>query len=134
MGLLSLLPIVGKVLDKVIPDSNARAVAQELLESQHQSGELQQLMGQIEINKAEANHKSIFVAGWRPFIGWVCGASLAYNFLLYPFLSFGVTVVMDTPPELPVLDASQLMALVTGMLGLVASRTHEKTKGVSREN
>ena len=66
----ALLPVIGKVLDRVIPDKNARKQAQEELERAEQSGELQLLLGQIEINKQEAAHKSLFVAGWRPAVGW----------------------------------------------------------------
>ncbi|WP_051605569.1 3TM-type holin [Sediminibacter sp. Hel_I_10] len=76
-------------------------------------------MLQVELNKVEANHKSIFVAGWRPFIGWVCGSALAYNFILQPLLEFvlsasGVTV---SPPEL---EIGQLITIVLGMLGMAA--------------
>jgi hypothetical protein len=130
---MNILSVVSTVLDRVIPDKNARAKAQEALEAADKAGELQLLFGQQEINKAEAAHKSIFVAGWRPFVGWICGASLLYNFLLYPFLSFLTVVLMEKPPELPVLDSGQLMTLITGMLGLVASRSHDKLKGTHKE-
>jgi len=110
MGLMSLLPIVGKVLDKVIPDKNARQAAQLALEAAEQRGELDLLMGQLEVNKAEAAHKSLFVAGWRPFIGWVSGVGLMYNVLLSPFL--------DIWFEMPTVDPALLYPVLMGMLGL----------------
>lgn len=80
---------------------------------------------QAEINKMEAGHRSIFVAGWRPFIGWVCGVGLAYDFLTRPLLvSFGVAA--------PDIDASSLYPLIAGMLGLGGLRTFEKVKGFAK--
>jgi hypothetical protein len=125
MSILAALPFVGKILDKVIPDKNARAEAQELLEAADQKGELDLLKGQLEVNKVEAAHKSLFVAGWRPFIGWVCGIGLLYNILLSPFLDIWV--------EMPVVDPALLYPVLLGMLGLSTNRMVEKVKGVSRE-
>lgn len=124
MSLLALLPTIGKVLDKVIPDRNARQKAQLALESAAQKGELDLLLGQLDINKVEAAHKSLFVSGWRPFIGWVCGLGLTYNVLLSPFL--------DIWFEMPTVDPALLYPVLMGMLGLVGARTHEKVKGVAR--
>jgi len=125
MGLLAALPMIGKVLDKIIPDKNARASAQEALEAADQKGELDLLLGQLEVNKVEAAHKSLFVAGWRPFIGWVCGVGLLYNVILSPFLD--IWFVM------PKVDPAMLYPVLMGMLGLGGMRSFEKTKGVSRE-
>jgi len=102
---------------------------------------------QIEVNKAEARHGSVFVAGWRPFIGWVGGLALAYQFLLYPLLiwiwAFGQAqgwipcyidpnqvagpCTFSTPP---VFDAGPLFAIVTGMLGIGGMRSFDKVKKV----
>lgn len=86
---------------------------------------------QTRINEMEATHRSAFVAGWRPFIGWVGGISLAYSFLLHPFICWlSVFWFPDiTPPNL-VLD--HLFELVTAMLGLGGLRTFEKIRGRSR--
>lgn len=129
----SLIGPVSDLLKQVIPDPNARKEAEEKLELLEQSGELQVILGQLGINQTEAAHKSLFVAGWRPFVGWTCGVSLAYNFVLYPFLQFVCVLVMDSPPEFPVLDTGELMTVLLGMLGLGGLRTYEKYKGVSRE-
>jgi len=125
MSLLAFLPVIGKVLDKVIPDKNARAAAQEALDSAESSGELSLLMGQLEINKVQAAHKSIFVAGPRPFIMWVCGLALAYSTIVHP--------ILDIWYEMPVVDVSLLMPVMMGLLGLGGMRSFEKAKGVARE-
>lgn len=89
-----------------------------------------ELMGQIEVNKIEAAHASIFVSGWRPFIGWVGGVGLAYNFVLAPFVEFiaranGFVGVLPTP------NSSELLTLVLSMLGVGAMRSFDKMKGTS---
>ena len=125
MSLLALLPTISGILDKVIPDKNARQAAQLALEAADQRGELDLLLGQLEVNKVEAASKSLFVSGWRPFIGWVCGVGLMYNVLLSPFL--------DIWFDMPSVDPALLYPVLMGMLGLAGARTFEKTKGVSRE-
>ena len=122
---LAALSFVSKALDKILPDRNARKAAQEALEAAEQSGELDLMLGQLEINKVEAAHKSLFVAGWRPFVGWVCGMGLAYNVLVSPFL--------DIWFEMPVVDPDLLYPVLLGILGLGAARTAEKFGGVQRE-
>ena len=80
-------------------------------------------LGQLQINKMEAQHKSIFVSGWRPFIGWICGFALAYNVIFSPILSIWY--------EMPDVDPSLLYPVLLGMLGLGAMRTGEKIQGVT---
>lgn len=95
------------------------------------------LQGQQEINKAEAAHASVFVAGWRPAVGWVSVAALAYQFILYPLLTWAWAWMQSAgwvdnalkPP--PLLDVEALMVLLTGMLGIAGARTFEKVKGVA---
>jgi hypothetical protein len=127
------LKIVSSVLDRVIPDKNARALAKETLASMERDGELKLLLGQLEVNKVEAGHKSMFVSGWRPFVGWTCGIGMAYNFIIYPLLKFIVVISMEMPPELPVLESGELMTLLLGMLGLAGYRTYEKKQQVARD-
>ena len=86
---------------------------------------------QLDINKVEAGHRSIFVSGWRPFLGWVCGLSIGYVYLFQPLLDlilqmFGVKV------DWVVLDLGQLMPLILGMLGLGGLRSFEKAKGLTK--
>lgn len=131
MDLLSLIPVVGKVLDRVLPDKGAAAEAKLKLLELHQAGELAHLAaetelakGQLEINKAEAGNASLFVSGWRPSVGWVCSLALVYQFFLRPALvTFG-----KPAPELPMGD---LITILLGLLGLGTLRTVEKVKGVA---
>ena len=88
--------------------------------------------GQIEINKIEAAHKNLFVAGWRPFIGWVCGVSIAYAFIGQPIFEWVVSI-KGLDIKVPVIDVSVLYNLVIAMLGMAGLRTYEKSKKISRE-
>lgn len=87
------------------------------------------ITAQIEVNKQEAASLSVFVAGWRPFIGWVCGSAFAWVFVLQPL---GVFILTATGHkiELPTLDLGQMMPILLGMLGLGTMRTYEKVKQV----
>ena len=110
-------------------DANRRA---ELMSQSFQI-EADLAKAQMAINQAEASSTSLFKGGWRPFIGWVCGFGLFYEFLLRCLLPWTVSVFMSKPlPPMPDLDMGVLMNLIAGMLGLGALRTYEKTLGVSK--
>ncbi len=131
MNPLAIIEIGARLLDKIIPDKDAREKAQFELMKAAQDQDFQQSMGQINTNTEEAKHASLFVAGWRPFIGWVCGFGLTYNFLIYPVLLWVISIngsAIKPPP----LFSENLMELVLGMLGLGALRTYEKWKGVTK--
>lgn len=119
------LDIGGKLIDRLWPDPGQAAAAKLELMKLQQSGELAQMAGQLDINKAEAANANWFVAGWRPYIGWICGTGLAYQFLVYPILVAYV-------PSIAQLDMGTLITLLAGMLGLGGLRTFEKTQGVAR--
>lgn len=132
-----LIDPVSRLLDKLIPDPEARAKAQaELLKSEREadlealrlvlSGDQQQAA----INQQEASNPELFVAGWRPFIGWVCGVALGYHFVLQPLLAFAIANAGGTV-QLPAFDMETLSTILMGMLGLSSLRTIEKIK-VSR--
>jgi len=98
------------------------------------------IKGQQEINKEEAKSASVFVAGWRPAIGWMGVVALAYQFVLYPLLTWGWAwmqalkwVPMTVSPP-PMLDTNALLVLLTGILGISTQRTFEKVKGVSAKS
>lgn len=121
----ALLGIGGKLIDKLIPDPAARDAARfELLKLQ-QSGELAAMLAQTDVNKVEAASSSVFVAGWRPAIGWVCALAMGYQYLLRPFL-----VAFNPALAFPGLD-DNLWQLLAGMLGLGGLRTFEKVNGVA---
>ena len=131
LSLISALsPVVSKVLD-MIPDPNARQKAQAELEAQIFKATVEQNAQQSEINKIEAANSNLFVAGWRPFIGWTCGIAFAFIFVVGPLITWGSTL-FGYPVPLPSFNMDALMSLTFGMLGLGALRTFEKTKGVAR--
>ena len=88
--------------------------------------------GQLEINKAEASHKSIFVAGWPPFIGWTCGIALCWHLVLATVTIFRCASLNVVIPELPTFDMGSLMTVLMGMLGLGGLRSFEKYKGLTK--
>lgn len=125
-------PVVTKILD-LIPDPNARAKAKEDFEKELLAAVNQAASQQAKINEIEAAHSSVFVAGWRPFIGWVCGFGLAWAFVVQPILVWAITSFGLGIKNLPVIDSDPLYQLVLAMLGMGGLRTFEKIKGVSRE-
>lgn len=86
--------------------------------------------GQIDVNIAEAKSTSIFVAGWRPFIGWVCGIAIAWNMVVYPMVTWGMAIWMPQQPVPPTIPLSALYPVVMGMLGLGGLRSWEKQRDV----
>ena len=131
LGLASLVgPLVNQFVDR-IQNGNERARAKEQLEQGLVDAANEVMLAQTRINEAEAAHKSIFVAGWRPFIGWVCGAGICWSMVVGPICQWGVNMFGDGS-ELPAVDTSYLMELVTAMLGMSGLRTFEKLKRVNR--
>lgn len=133
--IMSLLPMIGNVLDKILPDPQAAADAKIKVMQMAQTGELAALdaetklaLGQIEVNKAEAG-TDLFRGGWRPAVGWCCALGLGYTFLLRPLLPWAVQVLGFNVPPLPAIDIESLMVLLFGMLGLGGFRTFERVKG-----
>jgi hypothetical protein len=132
----ALLPTISGVLDKLIPDPEARARAQLDLMKLQQDGafreldaQLQTNLAQVEINKIEAASQNGFQAGWRPLAGYACVCGLGYEFLLRPMLPWVLTVSGVEAPPLPSLDGV-LFELMFGMLGLGTLRTADKWKRV----
>jgi len=125
--------LVDKFIGKFVKDKDLAAKLQAEARSEEFKGELSLLTGQMEVNKVEAAHKSLFVAGWRPAVGWVCVIAMGYAYVLSPLMIFVVTLIMDVPPEFPELNISALMPVLMGILGLGAMRTAEKFKGVQRD-
>lgn len=130
------ISLIDKVLDRVIPDPVKQAEMKIELLKLEQAGDFKalefeaaQMAGQMDINKIEAASDSLFVSGWRPFIGWVCGVAFAIQFVVGPLLAYGAMVFYDKVVKLPSMDWDQLMPVLFGMLGLGAYRTYEKVKG-----
>lgn len=133
---LPLIGVVGRAaeslfgaIDKLVPD---RDLAQKLQREAEQT--LASLnLAQIEVNAEEARHRSLFVAGWRPFIGWVCGAALAWEFVVAPLAGWGLTLAgLELVYSVPDVASGKLFELVLAMLGMAGLRTYEKQRGVTR--
>ena len=133
--MLNLLkPMVGPIIDKLvdrIPNANERAKAKEEFEKQLLDVVNNANLQQMKINEIEAGHKSIFVAGWRPFIGWICGAGILWAFIIQP-VAVWISKVFFPEVDLPVINTEGLYQLVIAMLGMGGLRTFEKYKGVAR--
>lgn len=132
----ALIPLIGTILDKFLPDPKVAAEAKLQAMEMAQKGELAQLdadvkamVGQLEINKQEAASTSWFVAGWRPFIGWICGLGLGYVAIVEPLARFVAQVWFGYKGPFPVIDTSLTMQVMLGLLGLGAMRSVEKVKG-----
>lgn len=93
-----------------------------------------QTQGQMQVNAMEAQHSSIFVAGWRPFIGWICGLSIGWHFLLHPMVIWYMSIWKPLLKPPPSLDLSQLYPVIIGMLGLGVYRSYEKAKDVQHKH
>ena len=127
----SLAQPVSTILDKVIEDKDQKAALAHEIATLAEKQAQDQVMGQIEVNKVEAQHPSMFVAGWRPAVGWVCAIAMLFNFLLIPFINLGLDIAaMDI--QLDLIDMETMMPVLFGMLGLGGMRTAEKIKKVER--
>ena len=122
-----LIDPISNILDKFVADKDLKQKLQHELKTElHRAN-----MAQIEVNKEEAKHRTVFVAGWRPFTGWVCATALAYHFIIEPVLVFflswyGVQI------QLPQFDMGSLLTVLMGMLGLGGLRTYEKKQGLTK--
>jgi len=132
-GLGSLFDFGGKIIDRIFPDAQKAQEAKIELFKLQQSGELALLAaetdlakGQLAVNAEEARSASLFVAGWRPFVGWVCGAGLAYAVILEPVARFVAKVGFEYSGVFPVIDTTITMQMLFGLLGLGAMRSYDK--------
>lgn len=129
---LELIPALSQLLDRIIPDPAARDNAKLELARAENAFALQQLQlslqadrAQTDINEAEAQNPNLFVSGWRPFIGWVCGVAFAYHFVVQPLLAF-IIANNGGKVNLPAFDMQELSTVLMGLLGLGGLRTIEK--------
>lgn len=113
---------IGNVIGKVFEGKDKALTHQEIMTELAMRPEI----AQTEINKLEAQHRSIFVAGWRPFIGWICGCGLAFVFIVNPIVQW---LTSRPGPDMP---TAALMSLVTSLLGLGLMRTAEKVAGAAK--
>ena len=123
-------PVTG-LLDKFIEDKDQKNKLAHEISTMAERHAQELAKGQLEINKAEAQSRNIFVAGWRPFIGWTCGVAMAYNYVIHPIMIF-VLAQLDYLVALPALDLGEMMPVLMGMLGLGGLISFEKYKGISK--
>lgn len=136
-AITSLLP---SLIERILPgDSDAIKRAKLELKTKEQEIKaalttelLKQQNLQLEVNKVEASHSSIFVSGWRPAAGWLGVFGLAWSVGLQPVISYILEV--NGLPSLPALDSDVLMTILVGMLGMGGYRSFEKLKGVDTKN
>ncbi len=138
-GIGSIFSFATAVIDKIFPDKDEANKAKLAMLELEQKGELAELQNQFqlamkqgEINQEEAKHPSVFVSGWRPFAGWICGISLFYNFIFMPLFTY-LANWLGNAPAMPALESGELMTLLFGMLGISGMRTYERYKGVARK-
>jgi hypothetical protein len=124
---------VGKIIDKIFPDKTVALQAKAELQKLDLTDEYQELMGQLSINMKEAEHHSVFVAGWRPCIGWVCAIALFYHYVVMQFLVWILDIykIQTIPPNL---EMGELMTLLLGMLGLGGLHSYDKKQILDSQN
>ena len=119
-------PVTG-LLDKFIEDKDQKAMLAHKIATMSEEHHQDLMKAQIEVNKVEAASSNLFVAGWRPFIGWTCGLGMFGNFITIPFSNFVLALVsMDI--VIPLVPLETMMPVLMGMLGLGAMRSFEKTR------
>lgn len=136
-GLGSLSETLGKVIDRVWPDPQKAAEMKLEIFKAEQAGQLQEMKAvwdnanaQLQVNAEEAKNENVFVSGWRPFIGWVCGLAMTYKFIILPLMLF-LAALTNHKIDLPSLDFTEMLTVLFAMLGLGGLRTAEKWKAVS---
>lgn len=123
-GIGAVTDLANTVINKIWPDKTEQ-------EKQQLAAAVMVVQGQLDINKTEAASPSIFVSGWRPFIGWVCGTSCAWNWIGLSLAKFIAITFFAHAIDLKPADVTEMMPILMGMLGLGAYRTFEKVKGVA---
>ena len=133
MGLLdTLVGPVTSIIDKIVPDKDQAAKLAHEIATMSERMANEQMLAQLEVNKAEAASGSLFKGGWRPSIGWICGLALFWSFILQPFLVFFLLVFGVDLPPLPEVGTADLMPILLGMLGLGGLRSYEKVQKVTK--
>ncbi len=124
-------PVTG-LLDKFIEDKDQKARLAHDLATMADNHAQELAKAQLEVNKVEAAHHSLFVSGWRPAVGWVCVLGMFGNFITIPFANF-VLALLEIQIIIPLVPLETMMPVLMGMLGLGAMRTYEKKSGVDRK-
>jgi hypothetical protein len=129
--LSTLNPIFEDIIDKIVPDKNAAAKAKASIEAALIEAANKGALAQLEVNKVEAVHRSLFVAGWRPAIGWICAIAIGWTYIGAPIIT-SIAKFKGVELELVAIDLEYLLELIFGMLGLAGMRSWEKSRGISK--
>ena len=124
-------PVAG-LLDKFIEDKDTKNALAHEISTMAERHAQELAKGQLEVNKVEAASQSMFVAGWRPAVGWVCVLGMASNFIIIPMANFGLALA-ESGVTIPLIETSTMMPVLMGRLGLGAMRSGETVRGVARE-
>lgn len=124
----SITDAISKVLDRVLPNKEQNDAAKAQLLQVEVQGQIQEVLAQIQVNALEAQSQSTFVAGWRPYVGWICGTALAYATMIQPLITLIVRLWKPNFEPL-VIDNSQTLTVLMGLLGLGVMRTIDKNYG-----
>ena len=128
-GIVSAAEGVANIIDQFVETDDEKRAA-ELIKAKLM---MQPSLAQVELNKIEAGHRSVFVAGWRPFIGWVCGFALLWHFILFDMLTWITVNFFPHVTEIPQLTGTEtLVTVLLSLLGLGAMRTAEKFGGKAK--
>lgn len=127
-----LIAPITSLLDKFIEDKDQRNALAHEISTMAERHAQELAKGQLAVNAVEAAHKSLFVSGWRPFIGWTCGLAMFGNFITIPFSNF-ILALLSYDIVIPLVPFETMMPVLMGMLGLGTMRTIERTKSVARE-
>jgi len=127
-GIGTAVSAIGNVIDELHTSQEEKAKAKhDLLELQQKPGLMQAMT-----NLYEAQHRSMFVAGWRPMVGWICAFALGFNFILLPLMTFFASLLGYADKIPPPLDMATMMPVLFGMLGIAGMRSYDKSKGTSK--
>jgi hypothetical protein len=125
------LEFASKLIDRLLPDKAQNDAAKAQMAQLVISGDIQGMLAQLAVNQAEAGSQNVFVAGWRPFVGWACGFAFVYTYIVQPFIQTILVVFHSNfdPTKLPVVNITEMLPVLFGMLGLGAMRSWDKSSG-----
>ena len=124
--------LIKTIVDKIAPDANIEVQGKITAALTEMQNEYALRLSQIDVNKVEATNSSVFVSGWRPFIGWTCGAGLAYVSIIEPLARFIAVVIFAYTGTFPVISTEITLQVLLGMLGLAGMRSFDKKVGTTK--
>jgi len=125
--------LIDDIVTRIWPDATQNEKDKAMLALSELQNQYATQLKQIDVNAVEAQSHSLFVSGWRPFVGWVCGGAFAYEFVVRPLIN-GVLALFSVSMAFPGIEVDAINTLLFGLLGLGAYRTVEKVKGVARKS